>query len=320
MFSMDTRGSLCETGAMETGTGKQRALALRYCGRVFSPAEMAEIRAVAEAADYPTRAAIAVEVCRRLGWRKPDGGLKAMSCRVALLRMQEDGLVRLPAPTGPSPRPGPIAWTSASDPGPLLEGTRGDLGTIQLVRVARRAESRLWNEVIARHHYLGYQPLAGAQLRYLAYAGDRLLAALGFGASAWRVSERDWFIGWDDAQREARLPFVVNNARFLILPSIHVRCLASSLLGQVSRQLPLDWEARYAYRPLLLESFVECGRFAGTAYRAANWVCVGRTSGHGKLSRGRPTRPIKSVWLYPLHPRFREQLCAPLSSAGGVRF
>lgn len=299
---------------MDVPTRHRSSGALRYCAREFTGAEIEEIRAIITSGEYPTRSAISREVCRRLNWYKPDGGPKQVSCSVALLRMQRDGLVDLPPPTRVASRPGIPTFTDASDPGPLLEGTRGDLGPLRLIRVARPTDSRLWNEVIARHHYLGYRPLAGAQLRYLVYAGQRLVAALGFGAAAWRILDRDDFIGWDDAQRVARLPLVVNNARFLIMPSIKVRFLASSLLAQIARQLPDDWERVYCYRPLLLETFVECDRFAGTSYRAANWIFIGETTGRGKLDRhnNRTTKTYKSIWLHPLDRRFREMLCAPL--------
>ncbi len=305
---------------MEKPARNRGAGPLRYCAREFTRAEIEEIRAIIASGKYPSRKAIAREVCQRLDWYKPDGGPKTVSCSVAMLRMQRDGLLELPAPQRAPSRPGIPTFTSASDPGPLLEGTRADLGPLQLVRVVRPADSRLWNEVIARHHYLGYRPLAGAQLRYLAYAGDRLLGALGFGAAAWRVLDRDDFIGWDDAQRVARLHLIVNNARFLVMPSVKVRFLASSLLAQVARQLPDDWERAYCYRPQLLETFVECDRFAGTSYRAANWIFVGETMGRGKLDRYHSTaKTYKSIWLYPLNRRFREALCAPLPQRTPLR-
>ena len=304
---------------MDTPTENEATGAVRYCARDFTPADLAEIRAIIASGQCRSRNALARELCRRLNWYKPDGGPKEVSCAVALLRMQRDGLLELPPPAGTRPPRYTPSFTAASDAGPLLEASRSDLGPLQLVRVVGgSADSRLWNEVIARHHYLGYHPLPGAQLRYLVYASERLVAALGFGAAAWRVLDRDDFIGWNDAQRVARLHLVVNNARFLILPSVQVRFLASSLLAQAARQLPRDWESAYGYRPLLLESFVECDRFAGTAYRAANWIFIGETTGRGKLDRdGKTPKVFKSIWLYPLDRRFRRLLCAPLPPRGG---
>ncbi len=172
---------------------------------------------------------------------------------------------------------------------------------------------------LARHHYLGSRPLAGAQLRYLVYAEQRLLAALGFGAAAWRLLDRDDFIGWDDAQRLARLHLVVNNSRYLIMPSVKVRMLSSSILAQVARQLPRDWEQTYHYRPVLLETFVECDRFRGTSYAAANWSFIGETTGRGKFDRHHSSpKTFKSIWVYPLHRRFRDILCAPLPDTAVV--
>lgn len=296
-------------------------LSARYCGREFTLEELHEIQAIIASPAGVTRSAISRLVCERLNWRKPDGGLKDMSCRVALLRMQADGLIALPAPARGVPPRRPIVFTEDSDPGPRWEGTRGQLGAVELRRVTTPQQSRRWNEMVARYHYLGYQPLPGAQLRYLAYAGERLLALLGFGAAAWKVFDRDEFIGWTAEQRQARLHLVVNNARFLVLPWISARYLASSLLGMAARQLPREWEQVYAYRPVLLESFSERERFRGTSYAAANWVHVGQTQGRGKLDRHkRREKPVKDIWLYPLDRRFRTILTGgPGAGSGGAQ-
>ena len=197
---------------------------VRYCGREFTAFQLEEVRSIIASPSFPTRHAISREVCRRLGWFKPDGGLKDMSCRVALLRMHADGRIQLPPARRSSPHAWTLTCTPAGDPQPVLEGTRGDLGRIELVQVRGRPLSGLWNELIARYHYLGYKPLPGAQIRYLAYAGSRPLAALGFGAAAWRVYDRDAYIGWSDEQRQAHLHLVVNHARFLVLPGIATSC------------------------------------------------------------------------------------------------
>ena len=137
---------------------------------------------------------------------------------------------------------------------------------------------------------------------------------MGLSAAAWKVAPRDRWIGWSVPQRPQRLALVVNNSRFLIFPGIPIRYLASSVLGLLARQLPADWAARYGYRPVLLETFVERDRFAGTSYRAANWIEVGDTQGRGKLDRHHhPTQPVKSIWVYPLHARYRAVLTAPLA-------
>ena len=137
-----------------------------------------------------------------------------------------------------------------------------------------------------------------------------LLAVLGFASSAWRLSSRDRFIGWNDEQRIANLRYVVSNARFLILPWIRCPNLASRILGGIVRRLPQDWEERYHYRPVLLETFVQLDRFTGTCYKAANWIRLGTTDGYSLYGiKQRKQMPTRAVFVYPLIRKFREILC-----------
>lgn len=285
---------------------------VRYCGREFSEAEMEVIRTLA--ATLPTRRAIADAVCDALGWCRHDGRRKDMSARVALLRMADDGLVVLPAPRNTNGN-GRIARRLEPDPElPLaVPASLAALGPIELVVVNTAAHSKRWRTLIATHHYLGYTPFAGAQLRYLVETSCGTVAALGFAASAWKCAPRDAHIGWDAPTREARLHLVVGNARFLILPHVRVANLASAILARVARRLRADWQAAYGYEPVLVETFVETGRFTGASYRAANWVNVGRTKGRGKLDRHHEhALPVKDVYLYPLHRDYRRILNAPV--------
>ena len=265
------------------------------------------------------RAELSRRVCDRLQWNKPDGGRKDMSCRVAMLRMEKDGLLSLPPPRNSNgngrirPR-----FTVRTAPRPDVCLPARSFGQLRFQPVKTRSESRLWNELIERYHYLGYQPLPGAQLRYLIYSAvectdemglPHLLAVMGFGAAAWKVAPRDQFIGWSAEQRERHLHLVVNNARFLILPWIQSRNLASRILGGISKRLPVDWNREYGYSPVLLETFVDAERFHGTAYKAANWTYVGQTQGRGKLdSKHENPLPIKFVFLFPLLKSFRQSL------------
>jgi hypothetical protein len=277
----------------------------RYCGRVFSEEELAQIIELIEKNPSKHRLNLSQEVCRLLSWYKPDGGLKEMSCRVAMLRMQEDGLIRLPPPRRTVTKRGTkLTVTSATDPQSLIQEPVHQLGELQLCLVTPKT-SRLWNEYIQRYHYLGYTPLPGAQLRYFVTMNEQNLALLGFGASAWQVAPRDSFIGWDHEQRRNGLPLIVNNARFLILPWVQSKNLASKILAMVIRQLQIDWHVRYNIHPVLIETFVETERFLGTCYRAANWVHVGQTKGRGKLGpQGVQSVPIKDIFLYPLTRNF----------------
>lgn len=293
--------------------GTPGSVSHRYCGRIFTAEEIDLLRGLIASRPAKTRAQLSRDVCDLLGWYKPDGGRKDMSCRVAMLRMERDGLLQLPPPLKANgnghrhPR-----LTAASDPQEPLTTPVGRLGELVIRCVETRQDSLLWNELIERHHYLGYQPLPGAQIRYLISSDTQLLAVAGFSASAWKIAPRDRFIGWTPEQRSDQLHRVVNHSRFLILPWIQSKNLASHLLARLARRLPRDWERRYHYAPVLLETFVEHERFRGTCYRAANWIHVGQTQGRGKLDRtNRFAVPVKDIFLFPLCRAFRQRLGVP---------
>lgn len=285
---------------------------IRYCGRVFSAAEIQRIRRLTASEPKLNRAQLSRRVCDELHWLRADGRRKDMSCRVAMLRMERDGLINLPPPQKRNgngcirPR-----FTAASDPQEPTSLPAGALRQLRLHPVQTRQESSLWNELVERYHYLKYKPLAGAQIRYMVFHDAYLLAVLGFSAAAWKVAPRDQFIGWDHRQRRRNLQRIVNNSRFLILPWVEVRNLASCILAAAARRLPEDWKRRYGYEPVLLETFVDRDRFRGTCYRAANWTYIGETQGRGKLDRRhRGLSTVKDIYLYPLRKDFRRKLHA----------
>ncbi|PJA13897.1 MAG: hypothetical protein COX65_06385 [Elusimicrobia bacterium CG_4_10_14_0_2_um_filter_56_8] len=283
----------------------------RYCGRLFTAKEIELITRLISGTTKPNRAQLSRLVCDELRWFRLDGRRKDMACRVAMLRMHRDGLISLPAPLkgNSNGRIRPKS-TAACDPCALLEIPAGDFGELRFLPVDTPHDSARWNELIERYHYLGYKPLPGAQLRYLVFGGEHLLAALGFGAAAWAVAPRDRFIGWTAGQRRRNLHLVINNARFLVLPWIKSPNLASRILGAAARRIAGDWQERYKYSPALLETFVEKERFRGTCYRAANWTLVGATLGRGKLDRyNKWSLPVKDIFLYPLVKDFRSKLC-----------
>ena len=282
-----------------------------YCGREFSAGDIQAIKCLMEQNPSVKRTPLSRKLCELFDWTKPNGELKDMTCRVALLRMQADGLITL----APSRMPGgrgrphfpPTAATDAQTP--MLQPVH-ELARLTLRPVTGTAASRLWNEYIARYHYLGYTPMSGSQLRYNVFVGEQLVALLSFGASAWKLAGRERFIGWQERERLKNLQLVVNNARFLILPWIQSKGLASKILSKIARQLPLDWHQRYGYRPVLFETFVETERHRGTCYKAANWINVGQTTGRGKKSTvHHQVIPVKDIWLYPLRKNFASVLC-----------
>jgi len=278
----------------------------RYCGREFSQGDIQTIKRLMEHDPSLRRTPLSRKLCKLWDWTKPNGELKDMTCRVALLRMAADGLITLPPSRTPSGRGRPdFPPTKATEPQTPRQQPVHELGTLSLRLVTEKSASRLWNEYIQRYHYLGYTPLSGSQLRYNVFAGEQLVALLSFGASAWKLAERERFIGWTEPQRGKNLQLVVNNARFLILPWIQSKGLASKILSMTARQLPQHWQDRYGYRPVLLETFVESQRHRGTCYRAANWIHVGQTAGRGKMCpTHRQIIPIKDIWLYPLRKDF----------------
>lgn len=281
----------------------------KYCGKNWTHDDLDQIRALIHSNPTATRANLSRRVCEAFDWRKPDGKLKEMSCRVVMLKMHRDGIIQLPPPTCAAPKPYQPTHSDAGNPAPEWQGAVNDLQGLTIEPVSRRKDLRLWNEFIARYHYLGYKMLPGAQCRYFIKDGSRFLGAMGFGAAAWKVAPRDHFIGWSTHERESRLHLVVNQSRFLILPWIHCKNLASKSLAMVAKRLPDDWDRSYGYRPVLMETFVENGRFPGTCYKADNWHRVGNTQGRGKLDRfNKKSVPVKSIWLKALSPDFREQL------------
>ncbi|MCP4693998.1 MAG: DUF4338 domain-containing protein, partial [Desulfobacterales bacterium] len=169
---------------------------MRYCGRLFSENELEIMRGIIKEDPNRTRAHISRLVCKALGWYKPDNGLKDMSCRVAMIRMHEDGLLTLPPPRNPRPTPR-IRYTEATAPQESVSIPVEALSNLHLKLVSAKDQSALWNEYVHRYHYLGYSPLPGAQLRYMVMSDGHVLVLLGFGAAAWQTAPRDKFIGWN---------------------------------------------------------------------------------------------------------------------------
>ena len=289
-----------------------RTIARRICGRDFTENELAIIQEEIEKADPPLRAEIARRVCQALNWKDIQGKTKEMSCRVALLRLHRCGTIQLPPPRNGNGNGKGLSRQSSELPKQIpIHKAVHELQNIELQRVDNKKKSALWNGLIEKYHYLGYQPLPGAQLRYLIRSNEGCLGAIGFGAAAWKVKSRDEWIGWDRSSREANLGKVLNNARFLILPWVESSNLASKVLSLCRQTVPIDFERRYGIRPVLFETFVESRRFRGTCYRAANWFYLGQTQGRGKCDREhRHLLPVKEVYVYPLVRQFRRALGA----------
>ena len=259
------------------------------------------------------RTRLSRELCALWNWRNAAGQLKDMACRSLLLKLQARGLITLPPRQRASvngQRNRRLA-PAVDAPTPLHVA----LPTLQPLAVAPLrpgSPERAWFQAwLQQHHYLGHRNCVGENLQYLVRDRQgRPLACVLFGSAAWQCQPRDAFIGWPPEQRRAGLARLTNNTRFLILPWVRVPHLASHILSRVCRRLSRDWQAKYGHPIELVETFVERERFAGTCYRAAGWVRVGATTGRGRNGTNAAAKPLKEVYLRPLHPDFRRRLGA----------
>jgi hypothetical protein len=281
--------------------------------RVIREGDLLLIRQLIEEEGAQGRSHISNRLCEIWNWRQANGRFRQIACRDLLRRLEARGLIELPPKLCEARRAGyrnPTSTPDLRDCLPLrgrLREFQSQLG-IQLVQNSKQLA--LYRGLVGTYHYLGYQQATGAQLRYIAYFQDRPMACLSFGPAAWKIGARDQFIGWSAQARQQNLRWVVNNDRFVILPGVQIKCLASYLLGRTVRQLPGDWSRVYSHDLALVETFVENPRFAGTAYAAAGWICVGQTLGRGRNDRTHEeSAPVKTIWLRPLRGDFQSFLC-----------
>jgi hypothetical protein len=191
-----------------------------------------------------------------------------------------------------------------------IEGRLKDLTPLAVEAVAEKNGLMEIKSYITQYHYLGYDRNIGENIKYIVKdRHGRKLACLTFGSAAWKCEARDAFVGWEKKSREKSLRYVTNNSRFLIFPWVCVPHLASHILSLICRRISGDWESKYGHPLHMLETYVECGRFKGTCYKAANWEHVGKTAGMGRNCKGTAAvLPVKDVYVYPLERRFREIL------------
>lgn len=289
---------------------------LIFGGRRFDACELDLMRQTALEFSALGVTEIARTICELLEWTRPGGGLKNHECRQLLERLQAEGFLKLPEVRklgGSGPRRADVSAPCA-ELAPFACAA-SECEPLELVLVEGRPESRRWREQVERYHYLGCRVPFGAHLRYWARHRDQELACLLWTSPAWKMQARDEWIGWSDEQRQGRLQRIVNNGRFLILPWVQVKGLASKILALSARQMPRDWENHYGHRPLLLETLVDGNRFHGTCYRAANWIYVGQTAGRGRMDREHKAhgRAVKDIYVYPLVRDARQQLCGDLT-------
>jgi hypothetical protein len=275
-----------------------------FCGRRFSTKEIELVCELVSDFRSLSLTEIARTVCELLEWKRPNGRLKNHECRLLLEKLSADGILSLPTLRQTGPRgPRLVSYTASGAEQSPITGSLCQLLPLSLTVVRHGPESPLWNELVERYHYLGYRVPVGANLRYFVHSvtTGSLVACLLWSSPAWKMAARDNWIGWTNEHRSRNLQLVVNNSRFLILPWVRVRNLASTILSLCARQLPTDWEQLYGYRPVLLETVVDA-QFRGTSYRAANWIYLGESRGRGRMDHSHEAhgRAIKRIFVYPL--------------------
>jgi len=290
---------------------------MRICGQEFNASVIQRISGTIEETPAISRRELSRRVCEWMNWRSANGKLKEMSCRKALCVLERQGRIRfVESRKRFSFQKGAPAqgreWIKVAEVACKLR----DLGPLEIEMVVSRhtKASKTWNVLMDRYHPLGKGPLCGAQIRYLVHSPRwGYLGAVAFSAASWVLKDRDAAIQWSEKARRANLEKVVCNSRFLICPTVRVANLASYVLSRCLKRLARDWIERYGIEPMLVETFVDHARFSGASYRAANWICVGKTAGR----RGSP----KAIYLYPLRREWREELCVepPRFLGAGLR-
>jgi hypothetical protein len=285
---------------------------LSFRGRPIRQADVAFLRALIAQHPDLSRRRLSVKVCEAWQWVQPNGQPRDMVCRSLLLALHRAGHLTLPAPRCTPPnnaiRHRRVAPVARGDTTPL-EGTLASLGPLTIALVRRTDGETLFAHLLSHYHYLGYSRPVGEHLKYLVWAGSRPIACLGWSSAPRQLHLRDQFIGAPKEAYRHHLHRIAYNTRFLIAPWVKIPHLASHLLGRIARRISADWQTLYQHPICLLESFVDTERFRGTCYRAANWICVGRSAGRGTKSKtGAAPTSIKELWVYPLDRRFRDQL------------
>jgi len=288
---------------------------LTYRGRCVTESDIVFIRQLIT--DHPgsSRRNLSKKLCEAWNWRQANGALRDMVCRGLMLQLHRTEHIELPPIRWTNPNP--LAQRAADRRRPLpmsvdttpLHATLDAIQPLDFRQVRYTGEETLFNSLLDRYHYLGYAHPVGEQLKYVVYAFGRPIACLSWSSAPRHLGPRDRFIGWSPEARRKNIRFLAYNTRFLILPFVQVKHLASHILGRMACLLSEDWNGIYKHPIHYLETFVDPGRFRGTCYRAANWKVLGLTTGRGKdAPTKKPNRSIKEVLGYPLTKDFRRLL------------
>jgi len=287
------------------------SLEFRYRDKVVTDDDTAFIRQLILDNPSDSRWALSKKLCRAWNWVQPNGALKDMVCRGLMLELHRAGHIRLPAKKRRVNNPfvnrkRPAKVTIDQSP---VDTKLSQIKPLQFCQVRRTGQEKLFNSLIEHYHYLGYCHPVGEQLKYIVYSQQRPIACLAWSSAPRHIGCRDRFIGWSAHSRKAHIDLLAYNTRFLILPWVQVRYMASHILACMAKIVCQDWQTIYHHPIYYLETFVDKQRFAGTCYKAANWIYLGDTTGRGKNDHtNKANRSIKAVWGYPLNKHFRTLL------------
>lgn len=280
-------------------------------GRRLAPSDVDLIRRLIR--DNPAwhRTKLSKHLCDLWDWRAANGQSKDMACRSMLRTLDARGLITLPKPRSRSGNPPRPATDVLHNSDPIID-TLQNLQPVHLIEARSDPYlEQLFACFLVRYHYLGYNRPVGENMRYIALdRKDRPLAVVLFGSAAWKTKVRDDFIGWNSVTRRRNVNLLTNNTRFLVLPWVRSKCLASHVLAKALRTLSDDWQYKYGHPIYLVESFVDRSRFQGTCYKAANWIWLGGTTGRTRQdTHRRISVSIKDVYIYALTSYLRDKLC-----------
>ena len=287
---------------------------ITHRGRQITGKDIVFINGLIASHPEASRRQLSKKLCEAWNWVQPNGQSRDMVCRGMMLELHRTGHILLPekrcTPNNPlagkRARPG---WIEV-DQSPMI-GSLKSLGAIEIRQVRATPQEPLYNSLIEHHHYLGFAHPVGEQLKYVVFAQERPVACFAFSSAPRHIGCRDRFIGWNPEQRTSNLHLLAYNTRFLILPWVQIRFLASHLLARMAKRIAADWQDSYGHPLYLLTTFIDTERFAGSCYRAANWIYLGATTGRGKNDQtNKVNRSIKAVFCYPLEKDFRTRLCS----------
>ena len=297
---------------MMSGIKSDMETIFRYRGKTYTLDEIAFIRQLIADNPNDSRRRLSQRLCIEWDWVQKNGALRDMVCRSFMLELSRAGLIMLP----PKKRnPKNILAVRKTAPQIIVDQTPisrslSDIRPIVFKQVRKKESEPLCNSLIEQFHYLGYCQPVGEHLKYIVYSGQRPVACMTWSSPPLHIGSRDHYIGWPAAIRKQNLHLIAYNSRFLILPWVKVRYLASHLLSRAATTVAEDWQLLYHHPIYYLETFVDTTRYVGTCYYAANWKFLGKTTGRGiKEKTHRVTRSIKDVLGYPLLKDFRLKLC-----------